>query len=128
MWLPCVFHNPELCPDGSGVDGFVSVQARQRVEETQALLDSLVESLPTAQMLLLCNYRPEYRHSWGSKTYYTQLRLDPLEAKEAGELEALAVKPLGVGRLIFGYVWGTLALSVGLFLLVLILIGVFAAG
>src|SRR5215468_7816913 len=28
--------------------------------ETQALLDSLVESLPTARMLLLVNYRPEY--------------------------------------------------------------------
>src|SRR5215510_537231 len=46
--------------------------------ETQALLDSLVESLPTAQILLLVNYRPEYQHGWGSKTYYTQLRLDPL--------------------------------------------------
>jgi class 3 adenylate cyclase/tetratricopeptide (TPR) repeat protein len=46
--------------------------------ETQALLDSLVESLPTARLLLLVNYRPEYQHSWGSKTYYTQLRLDPL--------------------------------------------------
>ena len=48
--------------------------------ETQALLDSLVESLPTAQLLLLVNYRPEYQHGWGSKTYYTQLRLDPLPA------------------------------------------------
>src|SRR5262249_42000070 len=46
--------------------------------ETQALLDSLVESLPTAHILLLVNYRPEYQHGWGSKTYYTQLRLDPL--------------------------------------------------
>jgi predicted ATPase len=46
--------------------------------ETQALLDSLVESLPAAQLLLLVNYRPEYQHGWGSKTYYTQLRLDPL--------------------------------------------------
>jgi class 3 adenylate cyclase/tetratricopeptide (TPR) repeat protein len=46
--------------------------------ETQALLDSLVESLPTAQVLLLVNYRPEYQHGWGQKTYYTQLRLDPL--------------------------------------------------
>src|SRR4030095_9610506 len=46
--------------------------------ETQALLDSLVESLPTARLLLLVNYRPEYQHNWGSKTYYTQLRLDPL--------------------------------------------------
>ena len=32
--------------------------------ETQALLDSLVESLPTAQILLLVNYRPEYQHGW----------------------------------------------------------------
>ena len=46
--------------------------------ETQALLDSLVESLPTARLLLLVNYRPEYQHAWGSKTSYTQLRLDPL--------------------------------------------------
>jgi class 3 adenylate cyclase/pimeloyl-ACP methyl ester carboxylesterase len=58
--------------------------------ETQALLDSLVESLPTAQMLLLTNYRPEYQHGWGSKTYYTQLRLDPLPPESADEfLQAL---------------------------------------
>src|SRR5262245_54856606 len=54
--------------------------------ETQALLDSLVESLPTAQLLLLVNYRPEYQHGWGSKTYYTQLRLDPLPPVSAEEL------------------------------------------
>jgi class 3 adenylate cyclase/tetratricopeptide (TPR) repeat protein len=54
--------------------------------ETQALLDSLVESLPTAHLLLLANYRPEYQHSWGSKTYYTQLRLDPLPPASADEL------------------------------------------
>jgi class 3 adenylate cyclase/tetratricopeptide (TPR) repeat protein len=46
--------------------------------ETQAFLDSLVESLPAARMLLLVNYRPEYQHGWGQKTYYAQLRLDPL--------------------------------------------------
>ena len=58
--------------------------------ETQALLDSLVESLPTAQLLLLVNYRPEYQHGWGSKTYYTQLRLDPLPPLSADEfLQAL---------------------------------------
>jgi len=54
--------------------------------ETQALLDSLVESLPTARLLLLANYRPEYRHGWGGKTYYTQLRLDPLPPGSADEL------------------------------------------
>jgi predicted ATPase len=56
--------------------------------ETHAFLDSLVESLPTAQMLLLVNYRPEYNHGWGSKTYYTQLRLDPLPPESADELLA----------------------------------------
>jgi predicted ATPase len=54
--------------------------------ETQALLDSLVESLPTAHLLLLVNYRPEYQHGWGRKTYYTQLRLDPLSPTSADEL------------------------------------------
>ena len=68
--------------------------------ETQALLDSLVESLPTARLLLLVNYRPEYQHGWGSKTYYTQLRLDPLPPVSAEEfLQALlgddpSLKPL----------------------------------
>jgi tetratricopeptide (TPR) repeat protein len=58
--------------------------------ETQALLDSLVESLPTARLLLLVNYRPGYQHGWGSKTYYTQLRLDPLPPASADEfLQAL---------------------------------------
>ena len=54
--------------------------------ETQALLDNLLESVPTARLLLLVNYRPEYQHGWGSKTYYTQLRIDPLPPESAEEL------------------------------------------
>src|SRR5262245_620809 len=58
--------------------------------ETQAFLDTLLESLPTARILVLVNYRPEYQHAWGGKTYYTQLRIDPLPAESAGEfLQAL---------------------------------------
>ena len=52
---------------------------------TQAVLESLVDSLPTVRLLLLVNYRPEYQHRWGSKTYYTQLRLDPLPVETAEE-------------------------------------------
>jgi class 3 adenylate cyclase/tetratricopeptide (TPR) repeat protein len=75
--------------------------------ETQALLDSLVESLPTVRLLLLVNYRPEYQHGWGSKTYYTQLRLDPLPPASAeaflqallGDDPSLApLKPLLIAR------------------------------
>jgi predicted ATPase len=54
--------------------------------ETQSFLDGLVESLPGARVLLLVNYRPEYSHGWGSKTYYTQLRLDTLQTGSASEM------------------------------------------
>jgi class 3 adenylate cyclase/tetratricopeptide (TPR) repeat protein len=54
--------------------------------ETQALLDSLVESLPTASLMLLVNYRPEYQHSWSGKAYYTQLQLDPLPPTSVAEI------------------------------------------
>jgi tetratricopeptide (TPR) repeat protein len=54
--------------------------------ETQAFLDSLVESLPTARVLLLVNYRPEYQHGWASRSYYTQRRIQPLPPQSAGEL------------------------------------------
>ena len=54
--------------------------------ETQAFLDRLVDSLPSARIVLLVNYRPDYQHSWSSKTYYTQLRLDPLPPAHAEEL------------------------------------------
>src|SRR5216684_981508 len=54
--------------------------------ESQALLNLLVDGLASAHVLLLVNYRPEYRHEWGSKTCYTQLRLDPLGRDSADEM------------------------------------------
>jgi len=54
--------------------------------ETQSALERLVESLPAARILVLVNYRPEYRHDWGGKSYYRQLRLDPLAPARASEL------------------------------------------
>jgi class 3 adenylate cyclase/tetratricopeptide (TPR) repeat protein len=58
--------------------------------ETQALLDSLVESLPTAPLLIAVNYRPEYRHPWSHKNFYRQLPIEPLPAANAEEF----LKPL----------------------------------
>jgi predicted ATPase/class 3 adenylate cyclase len=67
--------------------------------ETQGFLDTLSESVASARILLLVNYRPEYRHEWGSKTYYTQLRLAPLGKEEAGEfLDALLGVSVGADR------------------------------
>ena len=56
--------------------------------ETQALLNLLADSIGTAKILLLVNYRPEYTHGWGNKTYYTQVRLDPLGRESAEEMLA----------------------------------------
>jgi tetratricopeptide (TPR) repeat protein len=52
---------------------------------TQTLLDSFVESLPAARLLLLVDYRLEYEHRWGSKSYYSQVRLDALPPEQASE-------------------------------------------
>ena len=54
--------------------------------ESQALLNLLADSIGTAKILLLVNYRPEYSHHWSNKTYYTQLRLDPLGKESADEM------------------------------------------
>ena len=54
--------------------------------ETQAWLDGLVDGLPAARVLLLVTYRPEYQHAWGNRTYYTQLRVDPLLREGAEDL------------------------------------------
>ena len=54
--------------------------------ETQAFLDALADGLATAAVVLLTNYRPGYRHDWGGKTYYSQLRLNALGVDDAREL------------------------------------------
>src|SRR4029453_2010768 len=67
--------------------------------ETQALLDVFVDSLPSTPILVLVNYRPEYEHRWASKTYYTQLPLDPLGPDSEHELiHALLGGDPGYGR------------------------------
>src|SRR4029434_2188565 len=53
--------------------------------ETQAVLDTLVDSLGSSRLLLIVSYRPEYQHTWGSKTFYSQIRLDRLPPPSAGE-------------------------------------------
>jgi len=54
--------------------------------ETQAFLDRLVETLPTARLFLVVSYGPEYDQRWAHKTYYTSLRIDPLDRESAAKL------------------------------------------
>jgi predicted ATPase len=55
-------------------------------EQTQSLLDLLANSIANARVLLLVNYRPEYRHEWGNKSHYIQIGLKPLGRENAEEL------------------------------------------
>jgi class 3 adenylate cyclase/tetratricopeptide (TPR) repeat protein len=60
--------------------------------ETQTFLEMLLESIPLVRVLLLVNYRPEYENQWIGKSYFSQIRIDPLPAASADEL---LVKLLG---------------------------------
>jgi class 3 adenylate cyclase len=54
--------------------------------ETQLLLDLMAGSIASARILMLVNYRPEYRHEWGNKSYYSQLRLEALDKVAASAM------------------------------------------
>ncbi len=54
--------------------------------ETQSFLDTFVKALTSANILVLVNYRPEYRHEWESTMCCSQIRLAPLDCAETEEL------------------------------------------
>jgi transcriptional regulator with AAA-type ATPase domain/tetratricopeptide (TPR) repeat protein len=54
--------------------------------ESQAFLDTLVEGVPAAHIMVLLTCRPEYRHGWGGMSFYTQLSVAPLPVESAHEL------------------------------------------
>src|SRR6516162_7283742 len=63
--------------------------------ESLAFLNLLADSIGTTRLLLMVNYRAEFRHEWGGKTYFTQLRLDPLGKETA---DAMLAALLGDGK------------------------------
>jgi len=54
--------------------------------ESLEFLTLLADSLGNLKILMLVNHRPEFTHTSGGKSYYRQLRLDPLDASPAEEL------------------------------------------
>jgi class 3 adenylate cyclase len=63
--------------------------------ETLGALDALVDSAGASRVLVIVSYRPEHRHDWGGKTYYRQIAMDALAARET---EILLDRLLGSGR------------------------------
>jgi DNA-binding SARP family transcriptional activator len=53
---------------------------------TQAVLDHLVDAIAGSRVLLVVTHRPEYQHRWFAKSYFLQLRVDPLPTEGADRL------------------------------------------
>src|SRR5262249_55046523 len=66
--------------------------------DSQSLLDSLADSIANSRALLLVNYRPEYRHEWADKPYYSQLRLGALPGDDSAKFPSTPEAAKGVFR------------------------------
>jgi class 3 adenylate cyclase len=55
-------------------------------EETHAFLDTLIDSVPAARLLMVVNYRPEHRSRWAGRSYFSEIRLEPLPAPSAAQM------------------------------------------
>jgi len=53
---------------------------------SEEFIDYLIGWLANSSILLILLYRPEYTHSWVSKSYYSQLNLDQLPGTKRAEL------------------------------------------
>jgi predicted ATPase/class 3 adenylate cyclase len=54
--------------------------------ESEAVLNLLADSIARARILMLVNYRPEYRHDWSNKSNYSQLHIKTLGKESADEV------------------------------------------
>jgi class 3 adenylate cyclase/tetratricopeptide (TPR) repeat protein len=52
-------------------------------KSSEELLKYVLESIPGAKVLLLFTYRPEFVHTWGAKSYHSQLNLNRLSNRES---------------------------------------------
>ncbi len=53
---------------------------------SEEFLRYFIDWLPNSHILLLPLYRPEYTHQWGSRSCYSQIRVDELPLKSSAEL------------------------------------------
>jgi class 3 adenylate cyclase/tetratricopeptide (TPR) repeat protein len=54
--------------------------------ETQAFLDSLLDRIPAARLLLIVAYRPGYEHDWAGRPGFNHLEIDALSSAATDEL------------------------------------------
>jgi len=52
-------------------------------KSSEEVLKYVLESIPGARVLLIFTYRPEFVHTWGAKSYHSQLTLNRLSNRES---------------------------------------------
>lgn len=52
-------------------------------KSSEDTLMNLLETIPGTSVLLLFTYRPEYVHSWGARSYHSQINLNRLSNRES---------------------------------------------
>jgi class 3 adenylate cyclase/ribosomal protein L40E len=52
-------------------------------KSSEELLKYVLESIPGARILLIFTYRPEFVHTWGAKSYHSQVMLNRLSNRES---------------------------------------------
>jgi len=52
-------------------------------KSSEELLKYVLESIPGARVLLIITYRPEFVHTWGAKSYHSQVMLNRLSNRES---------------------------------------------
>lgn len=52
---------------------------------SRLVLERLVERLPSTRTLLMVNYRTEFAHSWGGRSFYRQISVGPLSVSTVTE-------------------------------------------
>jgi class 3 adenylate cyclase/tetratricopeptide (TPR) repeat protein len=55
-------------------------------QATEEHLRFLLDSLPNERILLILSYRPEYRHSFGERSYLNRVALQPLSSEDSGRM------------------------------------------
>jgi class 3 adenylate cyclase/tetratricopeptide (TPR) repeat protein len=63
------------------------IEDLQWIDSTsQEFLSYLIDWLSGSRILLILLYRPEYTHTWGSKSYYSKIGVDQLSSKSSAQL------------------------------------------
>jgi class 3 adenylate cyclase/tetratricopeptide (TPR) repeat protein len=52
-------------------------------KSSEDVLKYVLESIPAARILMIFNYRPEFVHTWGAKTFHSQISLNRLSNRES---------------------------------------------